>query len=75
MSGKEHADCEIGEYASPPCFMHELTPEFQAQTIRSDTWTDVARWRKAERKRLIEQRLATGVGERQEKIKSHRQSS
>ena len=67
MSGKEHADCELGEYASPPCFMHELTPHFRAQTNRSDAWTDVARWRKAERKRLIEQRLATGAEQRKEK--------
>ncbi|MER9386273.1 5-formyltetrahydrofolate cyclo-ligase [Mesorhizobium sp. M0435] len=44
-----------GQYASPPCFMHELDPEFQAPLSE---WTDVRRWRKAERERLIASRLA-----------------
>ncbi len=43
------------QYASPPCFMHELDPAFQ-QAL-SD-WSDVRRWRKAERERLIAARLA-----------------
>ncbi|MER9233590.1 5-formyltetrahydrofolate cyclo-ligase [Mesorhizobium sp. M0622] len=46
------------QYASPPCFMHELDPEFQAPL--SD-WTDVKRWRKAERERLIASRLAVSA--------------
>ncbi|MGD9812436.1 MAG: 5-formyltetrahydrofolate cyclo-ligase [Sphingobium sp.] len=53
------------EYASPPCFMHELSPDFQAVPGRSAAWTDVLRWRKAERKRLIETRLALTPAERQ----------
>jgi 5-formyltetrahydrofolate cyclo-ligase len=43
------------QYSSPPCFMHELDPEFRAPL--SD-WSDVRRWRKAERERLIAARLA-----------------
>jgi len=43
------------QYASPPCFMHELDPQFQAQHA---DWRDVRRWRKAERERLIAARLA-----------------
>src|SRR5688572_26116562 len=46
-------DGETGEYAFPPCFMHKLDP-----TYRSDAWRDVARWRKAQRERLIQERLA-----------------
>lgn len=55
---------EIGEYASPPCFMHELSPDFQPRQERTSAWGDVARWRKAERARLIEARLAVSARER-----------
>ncbi|MDW6023426.1 5-formyltetrahydrofolate cyclo-ligase [Mesorhizobium sp. BAC0120] len=51
---------ENAEYASPPCFMHELEPGY-----RSDAWTDVSRWRKAERKRLIDERLALPAEDRE----------
>ena len=45
------------EFASPPCFMHELMPEFSGPA-QSVAWSDVARWRKAERERLISERMA-----------------
>ena len=54
---------EPAEYASPPCFMHELSPDFQAP--RRESWSDVLEWRKAERRRLIEERLALTQTERQ----------
>ncbi|RWM13577.1 MAG: 5-formyltetrahydrofolate cyclo-ligase [Mesorhizobium sp.] len=41
--------------------MHELDPEFRA--LLSD-WTDVKRWRKAERERLIAARLAVSADAR-----------
>ncbi|TPM41872.1 5-formyltetrahydrofolate cyclo-ligase [Mesorhizobium sp. B2-3-4] len=50
----DHDDRGAAQYASPPCFMHELDPAFQ--TPPAD-WTDVRRWRKAERERLIAARL------------------
>lgn len=53
------------EYASPPCFMHELSPEFRPVRDRSAVWTDVLKWRKAERKRLIDDRLTLAQAERQ----------
>ena len=48
------------QYASPPCFLHELQPGYDAAGAHTDpvAWADVARWRKAERARLIEMRLA-----------------
>jgi 5,10-methenyltetrahydrofolate synthetase len=49
------------QYASPPCFMHELDPEFRAPLT---DWTDVRRWRKAERERLIAARLAVSADAR-----------
>lgn len=52
------------EYASPPCFMHELEPDFRIEPSRSDAWPDISRWRKAERKRLIEERLTLDADER-----------
>lgn len=53
-------DEAAGEYASPPCFMHELDPNYQ-----NTAWPDVARWRKAERERLIDLRLTLTSEERQ----------
>lgn len=67
MSHEENPDPDTREYASPPCFMHELMPEYQAKPVQPDTWTDVARWRKAERKRLIDERLVIDAEERQER--------
>ncbi len=56
-----------GSYASPPCFLHELDPsqgglpaEPDAQQVR-----DVARWRKAERVRLLDARAALPVAVRE----------
>ena len=45
------------EFASLTCVMPELMPEFRALS-RSSAWSDVARWRKAERERLIGERMA-----------------
>lgn len=55
-----------GEYASPPCFMHELEAGEGAQLRHPDPklWNDVTRWRKAERERLIAARLAIPAEER-----------
>lgn len=47
-------------YASPPCFMHEFDPMTGARAMDSD----VVRWRKAERERLINARLAVPAAER-----------
>lgn len=52
-------DEEPAQYASPPCFMHELDPEFRA--VPAPEWPEVRRWRKAERARLIEARLAVSA--------------
>lgn len=56
----------IGDYASPPCFMHELEADAQTQAHHPDLklWNDVTRWRKAERQRLISARLAVPAHER-----------
>ena len=54
----EAEERETAEYASPPCFMHELDPGFRFMPVRSDDWSDVMRWRKAERERLIAERMA-----------------
>jgi 5,10-methenyltetrahydrofolate synthetase len=51
------------EYASPPCFMHELMPEFRAPS-RDSAWRDVTRWRRAERERLIGERLTWSADRR-----------
>lgn len=64
MSDENGTPRETREYASPPCFMHELEPGYRAETVRLDAWADVARWRKAERARLIDERLLADPDER-----------
>lgn len=56
MPDKKDTSLELRQYASPPCFMHELSAEYGGEIQRSDAWTDVSRWRKAERRRLIDER-------------------
>jgi len=54
-----HSKDPPGGFASPPCFMHELDPEYAGMgSVDDQTAIDVAKWRKGERKRLIDQRLA-----------------
>ena len=61
MIGPDDED-EAG-YASPPCLMHELDPAFRELRAEGDARAarDVARWRKAERERLIQARRAFHV--------------
>ncbi|WP_416900287.1 MAG: 5-formyltetrahydrofolate cyclo-ligase [Minwuia sp.] len=53
-----------GEYASPPCFMHELDTAFRGGWSDSRTATDVSRWRRSERQRLLGLRQAVSGSER-----------
>ena len=64
MADEKSVLSETAEYASPPCFMHELGQEYWAVPVHQDAWTDVTRWRKAERKRLIDERLVVDIDER-----------
>jgi 5,10-methenyltetrahydrofolate synthetase len=56
----------LREYASPPCLMHQLDPTSGDLVPDADAQqrTDVMRWRKSERERLIAARLAIPAGER-----------
>ncbi len=58
------ADYDHPQFASPPCFMHELDPAFRAETEDDQAAYDVSRWRKAQRERLIAERLAIPAEER-----------
>ena len=58
-------DIETAEYASPPCFMHELQPDYRVEPLRTDSWSDVSKWRRAERTHLLEARLALTPDDRQ----------
>ncbi|MFI0843136.1 5-formyltetrahydrofolate cyclo-ligase [Mesorhizobium sp. IMUNJ 23232] len=52
-------DKDPPRYASPPCFMHEIEVGLGSGRPSDQVlWADVRRWRKAERERLIEARLA-----------------
>ncbi|MGE0283804.1 MAG: 5-formyltetrahydrofolate cyclo-ligase [Rhizobiaceae bacterium] len=48
------------EYASPPCFMHELDEAFRTP-VSGSMPVEVARWRKTERERLIAARLTVSA--------------
>ncbi|MBI1417967.1 MAG: 5-formyltetrahydrofolate cyclo-ligase [Limimaricola sp.] len=56
-----------GSFASPPCFLHELDAEADGLPAASDPVQarDVARWRKAERERLLSERAALPVATRE----------
>lgn len=54
-------------YASPPCLAHEIDPTyFDPLAVDPTQAQDVARWRKAERVRLLEERANLPVATRQE---------
>ena len=55
-----------GQFASPPCFMHELDPSYLGMPVDPQQTRDVARWRKCERERLIAARFAMSSDERLE---------
>ena len=55
MSGETD---DFGQYASPPCFLHELQDGFAPTESDPQAAADIRRWRKAERERLIAARLA-----------------
>lgn len=59
-------DTPRGSYASPPCLAHEIDPAyFDPLAVDPQQAEDVARWRKAERKRLLDERAALPVATRQ----------
>lgn len=51
-----------GSYASPPCLMHEVDPAYMGFDAQQQQ--DVARWRRSQRARLIDTRLALPNAER-----------
>ncbi|WP_417809130.1 5-formyltetrahydrofolate cyclo-ligase [Thioclava sp.] len=54
-----------GSYASPPCLAHEIDPTyFDPLGVDAQQARDVARWRKAERARLLTERTALSVDTR-----------
>lgn len=65
MSEKDDESDGLGQYASPPCFMHELTEDYRVPAAADpQAQADVYRWRKAERQRQIEARLTTSAAAR-----------
>ena len=62
----EDDDAPAG-FASPPCFMHELDPDYTGSTVVDPQGhADVMRWRKPERQRLIAERLAIAAERRRD---------
>lgn len=65
MSDREEDKSGPAQYASPPCFMHELADDFRSPPIPDpQASADLARWRKAERQKQIEARLALSADAR-----------
>ena len=65
MSNEPNSNATIPEFASPACFMHEVDPGYMGLSASNDRPTDTAKWRAAERQRLIAERLALSQDERQ----------
>ncbi|SMX48924.1 5-formyltetrahydrofolate cyclo-ligase [Maliponia aquimaris] len=62
---KDSFRCQSG-FSSPPCSAADIAPDyFDPLGVDPDQARDVARWRKAERKRLRDARQALSVAERQ----------
>lgn len=58
--------CQSG-FSSPPCYTAEVAPDyFDPLAVDPEQARDVARWRRAERTRLLDTRLALSVAERKE---------
>lgn len=65
MSADEDTNNPRGRYASSPCMAAEIAPGyFDPLAVDPQQARDVARWRRAERKRLLAERAAMGVAER-----------
>ncbi|MCV2865897.1 5-formyltetrahydrofolate cyclo-ligase [Defluviimonas sp. WL0075] len=65
MSGDPKSIRSQGRYASPPCYAAEVAPDyFDPLAVDPEQARDVARWRKAERARLRDARMALSVEER-----------
>jgi 5-formyltetrahydrofolate cyclo-ligase len=65
---RDRDDESWGEYASPPCFPHELNPSYVGLAVRppASRPDEVALWRKAERERLIRERRAIASEQRRQ---------
>ncbi|MAZ04330.1 MAG: 5-formyltetrahydrofolate cyclo-ligase [Sneathiella sp.] len=66
MTGREDDEDAPAEFASPPCYMHEIDPVYMGLAPAPDDQAvrDVMRWRKAARTRLIADRMAMPAKER-----------
>jgi 5,10-methenyltetrahydrofolate synthetase len=65
MTDNRRGDAPPGAYASPPCFAHEIDPAyFDPLAVDPQQAADVARWRRAERRRLLDARAALPVAGR-----------
>lgn len=66
MAKKNKTGDESGlrPFASSPCLMHELGPDFQ-QFAQLDEWESIRNWRREQGKRLIAQRQSLDTTERQ----------
>jgi 5,10-methenyltetrahydrofolate synthetase len=61
----KNPDPKHGDYASPPCYAHELDELYRDLALPDrETWRDVMRWRKAERERLRARHNALDTNQR-----------
>ncbi|WP_092713681.1 5-formyltetrahydrofolate cyclo-ligase [Rhizobium multihospitium] len=65
-SDRHQTDEAIREYASPACMLHEVDPAYSGISPDEDQISDIFKWRKAERQRLIGERKALPIAKREE---------
>lgn len=69
-SDRHQPDEESREYASPACMLHDVDPAYSGIPSSENRILDISAWRKAERQRLIDDRKALPVAEREEYTRS-----
>src|SRR4051794_7350251 len=66
MTGKGAGDDDAHDSASSSCFPHEVAAGLDGSAPASDDRQAILRWRKAERERLIAERLAMPADDRRD---------
>lgn len=65
-SDRDQTDEATREYASPACMLHEVDPAYSGISSAEDRVSDIVAWRKAQRLRLIDERKALSLAQRED---------
>ncbi|TRB16509.1 5-formyltetrahydrofolate cyclo-ligase [Rhizobium rhizogenes] len=69
-SDRDQSDEVAHEYASPACMLHEVDPAYSGILTGQGNSLDIFAWRKRERQRLIDERKALSLAQREDFTRS-----